>query len=319
MYPYNKNTRTYQTDLEMKERMNGGPNGTINRFQNGTINDPVNGTPNGTINGVPNGTTNGVPNGTINGVPNGTINGVPNGTINGVPNGTTNGVPNGTTNGVPNGTINGIPNGTTNGVPNGTINGVPNSTINGNPNVTINGNPNVTINGIPNGSVSNTMNGVQNGTTTNGTMNGNLTEVQRTALAEDEKLIELLTLSQQESADMAERYASLMADPDMAPSATILRAMYLDELKHLNQLKEAYYLITGIRDEVEIVGNPPDASGQPLLEDTLLLEIDNGDFYRTLYLTMPTQDLRDIFFEMTSDKMRHGIALNYLFTKYFAA
>lgn len=143
-------------------------------------------------------------------------------------------------------------------------------------------------------------------------------DAQMATLAEDRRLLEILSLSQQESADLAERYATLMADPEMAPSVNVLKAMYLDELKHINQLKEAYFLITDKADSSTPKGNAPETSGQELLEDTLLLEIDNGDFYRTLYLTMPTQELRDIFYEISSDKMSHSNALGYLFAKYFA-
>ncbi|WP_304507074.1 hypothetical protein [Anaerotignum sp.] len=143
-------------------------------------------------------------------------------------------------------------------------------------------------------------------------------EDQKDTLAEDRHLMEVLFMAQQESGDMAERYAYLMADPDLASSANVLKAMYLDELKHINQLKDAYYLISDKRDDTKITGKAPDASGQELLEDTLLLEMDNGDFYRTLYLTMPTQELRDIFYEISSDKMSHGNALTYLFAKYYA-
>lgn len=137
-------------------------------------------------------------------------------------------------------------------------------------------------------------------------------------LAEDRRLQEIMYMALQETADLAERYATLMTDPTMAASTNVLKAMYLDELKHMNQLKEANYLITGKKDDTMPKGNPPELSGQALLEDTLLLEIDNGDFYRTMYLTMPTQDLRDIFYEISSDKMSHSNALTYLFSKYFA-
>lgn len=143
-------------------------------------------------------------------------------------------------------------------------------------------------------------------------------ETQKETLKEDHHLMEILYMAQEESGDMAERYAYLMAEPDMAASANVLKAMYLDELKHINQLKDAYYLISDQRDDTEITGKTPDTSGQELLEDTLLLEIDNGDFYRSLYLTMPTQELRDIFYEISSDKMSHSNALTYLFAKYYA-
>ena len=265
MYPYNKNTKTYLSDLEIKERMNG----TQNTAPIGTTITTPDRTPTG-----PTGMT-----------------------------GPTGGrTPTGPT-GMTGPTAGRTPTGPT-GMTGPTAGRTPTGPT-----------------GMTGPTAGRTMTGPTASApmqTTNGTMNNTLTENQRAALAEDEKLIEMLSLSQQESADMAERYATLMADPDMAPSATILRAMYLDELKHINQLKDAYYLITGNQDEIEYTGATPETSGQTLLEDTLLLEIDNGDFYRTLYLTMPTQDLRDIFYEMTTDKMRHGIALNYLFAKYFA-
>jgi len=143
-------------------------------------------------------------------------------------------------------------------------------------------------------------------------------ENQMATLAEDRRLMEVLYMAQQEAADMAERYAALMTDPKMAQSANVVKAMYLDELKHITQLKDAYYLITGKKDDAVPKGNAPDMSGQELLEDTLLLEIDNGDFYRTLYLTMPSQELKDIFYEISADKMSHSNALCYLFAKYYA-
>lgn len=138
-------------------------------------------------------------------------------------------------------------------------------------------------------------------------------------LAQDRRLLEILSLSQQEAADLAKRYETLMSDATLGPSANVIKAMYLDELKHINQLKEAYFLITGETETSTPVGTPPELSGQELLEDTLLLEIDNGDFYRTLYLTMPTQELRDIFYEISSDKMSHSNALTYLFSKYYSS
>ena len=157
----------------------------------------------------------------------------------------------------------------------------------------------------------------EKGTSMNG-VNKVPTENQKSALAEDRHLMEILYMAQQDSADMAQRYAILMTDEKLAASSNVLRTMYLDELKHINQLKEAYYLITAARDTTELTGCTPDTTGQELLEDTLLLEIDNGDFYRNLYLSMPSQDLRDIFFEISADKMSHGNALSYLFAKYYA-
>ncbi|AMJ42264.1 hypothetical protein [Anaerotignum propionicum] len=298
MYPYNRNTRNNNHSLEIKERGTGSPGTSGTPTMQGT--PTMNGTP--TMGGTP--TMQGTP--TMNGTP--TMQGTP--TMRGTP--TMGGTP--TMQGTP--TMRGTP--TMGGTP--TMQGTP--TMRGTPTMggtpTMQGTP--TMRGTPTMSGTPTMRGTPTISGNNGTngINGVLTENQKAALAEDHHLMEILYMAQQDSADMAERYANLMTDPNMASSANVLKTMYLDELKHINQLKEAYYLITGTRDTNEITGTTPDTLGQELLEDTLLLEIDNGDFYRSLFLSMPSQDLRDIFFEISADKMSHGNALSYLFAKYYA-
>lgn len=142
------------------------------------------------------------------------------------------------------------------------------------------------------------------------------TDKQQNALAKDQHLLELLTLSLQDTADLAERYASLMQNSAYASSSNVFKTLYLDEIKHKNQLRDAIYLITGERHTDPVVGVSPSVSDDILLEDTLLLELDNGDFYRSLSLAMPSQSLQDILFEIFSDKLNHSNALCYLFSKY---
>lgn len=137
-------------------------------------------------------------------------------------------------------------------------------------------------------------------------------------IAEDRRFLEILTLAEMETAHMAQRYNTLMEDKTLAPSKDVLRAMYLDELKHLKLLQESRYLITGAPQVSTVTGKVPEARGTELLEDTLLLEMDNGDFFRTLYLSLPTPELRDIFFEIASAKQSHCTGLCYLFSKYFS-
>ena len=65
-------------------------------------------------------------------------------------------------------------------------------------------------------------------------------------LAEDDRLLALLKVAAEETAQLANRYRRLLTEaPVLSPSADMLKSMYLDEKKHLKNLREALFLITG--------------------------------------------------------------------------
>lgn len=155
----------------------------------------------------------------------------------------------------------------------------------------------------------------KNGKNGKANKNGN----QDADLSLDRRLMELLTLAREETEQMAERYQAMMENPDLTEATELFKPMYLDEQKHKKQLREAMFTITKDTPE-EVAATPVEkpADSKQMLEDTLLLEMDDISFYRDLLLNMPDNDLRDIFFEIVTDKQNHCNGLNYIMIKYFS-
>lgn len=136
-------------------------------------------------------------------------------------------------------------------------------------------------------------------------------------LSQDQRLLDLLTLSMEEAMDIAKRYETFGNTDILQEEEHVTKSMVLDQLKHGKLLQEAHFLITAEKPSPLPKGKPPSFNGKELLEDTLLLEMDCHNFYRTLYLSVPTKELQNIFFEIATDKQNHTTALTYLFAKYF--
>ena len=86
-------------------------------------------------------------------------------------------------------------------------------------------------------------------------------------------------------------------------------------------LREALFLITGETPETPDESQTPSTleviDPKTYLEETLMQELDAADFYRNFFLAVPDGALRDLFFEILTDKQSHANALTYLFSKYF--
>ena len=141
-------------------------------------------------------------------------------------------------------------------------------------------------------------------------------------LAEDDRLLALLKVATEETAQLANRYRRLLTEaPALSSSADMLKSMYLDEKKHLKNLREALFLITGETPETPDESQTPSTleviDPKAYLEETLMQELDAADFYRNFFLAVPDGALRDLFFEILTDKQSHANALTYLFSKYF--
>lgn len=135
-------------------------------------------------------------------------------------------------------------------------------------------------------------------------------------LSADRRLQELLTLAQAEAKQMAEKYAALINAAGMAEAEAILRTMYLDGMKHLRMLREVGFTLFNDTNEPQTETVTPPADTNTLLEEMLLAEMDDISFYRDLLFAMEEEDLRNIFFEILTDKQNHTAALNYLYAKY---
>ncbi|MGN1231270.1 MAG: hypothetical protein ACI4TP_05155 [Anaerotignum sp.] len=141
---------------------------------------------------------------------------------------------------------------------------------------------------------------------------------QSNLLSTDRRLEELLTLARQEAHQTARKFAALLHNTDMAEAEAILKTMYLDGMKHLRLLREVGFTIFGNTGETETPVEPEITADAPaLMEELLLAEMDDINFYRSLLFAMPEEDLWNAFFEIITDKQNHTAALNHLYAKYF--
>ena len=141
---------------------------------------------------------------------------------------------------------------------------------------------------------------------------------QTALLSSDRRLEELLVLARQEAHQTARKFKNLLQNTDMAEAEAILKAMYLDGLKHLRLLREVGFTIFGNTSEIEPAVEPEITADAPaLMEELLLAEMDDINFYRNLLFAMPEEDLWNAFFEIITDKQNHTAALNNLYAKYF--
>lgn len=143
---------------------------------------------------------------------------------------------------------------------------------------------------------------------------------QKADLSSDRRLKELLALARQEAWQMAKKYEALLNNTDMEEAKAILKAMYLDGMKHLRLLREVGFTLfsdTGETMSKEMAETEFTTDSRALMEELLLEEMDDISFYRNLLFAMPEEDLWNAFFEIVTDKQNHTAALNHLYAKYF--
>lgn len=141
---------------------------------------------------------------------------------------------------------------------------------------------------------------------------------QNNLLSTDRRLEELLVLARQEAHQTARKFAALLHNTDLAEAEAILKTMYLDGMKHLRLLREVGFTIFGNTEESEPAMETEITADAPaLMEELLLGEMDDINFYRSLLFAMPEEDLWNAFFEIITDKQNHTAALNHLYAKYF--
>ena len=147
-------------------------------------------------------------------------------------------------------------------------------------------------------------------------------EINLAELAKDQKFLELLALAMKETNEMEQRYNRLChAYPKLASAAPILKTMMLDERKDKKRLREIYFIITKKEMPADTKDRNPQTTeemdAEKFLEETLLKELDLVNFYGNFLLTIPIFELRDLFFEIFTDKQSHVGALNYVYNKNF--
>lgn len=140
-------------------------------------------------------------------------------------------------------------------------------------------------------------------------------------LKQDKRLLQLLEIAQEETLESLSAFDALVKNPTLQQDVETLRNAYLDEIKHLQQLQEILYNISGKSSQVqpEIKQSNTETNTQTIsseIEKALFREMEQTDFFRELLLAIPQTDLRDILFEIITDKQDHCIRLCFLFSKY---
>lgn len=146
--------------------------------------------------------------------------------------------------------------------------------------------------------------------------------VTKNDLKQDKRLLELLEIAQQETMQSLSTFDALIKNTALQQDVETLRNAYLDEVKHLKQLQEISYNISGKHITQPTQTEPTSATEINIenvsseIEKALHQEMEQTDFFRELLFAIPETDLRDILFEIITDKQDHCIRLCFLFSKY---
>lgn len=140
---------------------------------------------------------------------------------------------------------------------------------------------------------------------------------ERTLLAKDKRLEELLSLANEEAMQTAQKTETLLHSAELAEAENLLKTMYLDGKKHLRLLQELCFSIFGTAPQSKEAPAASTADTCTLLEELLCEEMDDISFYRDLLFAMPTGELQHPFWEIITDKQNHATALSHLYAKYF--
>ncbi len=141
------------------------------------------------------------------------------------------------------------------------------------------------------------------------------------SLQHDEKLLNLLQIALQEAEDSAQTYQKFLNEKEMEKDFPILRTAYLDEIKHQNLIREIYYQIFHEHLSSDNTDTEVNHKGEYLhyldsLENMLLSELENMDFYRELFSLIPDNPVKDMLLEIIMDKQDHSVRLQHLYCKY---
>lgn len=141
----------------------------------------------------------------------------------------------------------------------------------------------------------------------------------------DKRLKKIVEMAKNEVIDLQEKYKKLMEVEMFAEDKTLIQTMYLDEIKHEKQLNEVLYHLenrkSDIEDDESYDDLATDLGVKRIIEELILLEMDNVNFYSNLAQSVPkgedTEVIVDILSGISSNKQTHGTGLSYLYAKYF--
>ena len=128
----------------------------------------------------------------------------------------------------------------------------------------------------------------------------------------DEIFLDLLIEAMTDEATDMQYYEKLSWMVSDAEDREVVRHVQADEKKHLKALTDIYQMLTG---EVPTVTAREFEIGNDLhaeFDKRVLAELNGMEFYRNLYLSHKSTELRDIFFEILTDELEHAVKMQYL-------
>lgn len=141
----------------------------------------------------------------------------------------------------------------------------------------------------------------------------------------DKRLKKIVEMAKNEVVDLQEKYKNLMEVEMFAEDKNLIQTMYLDEIKHEKQLNEVLYHLENRKNDTQEDEDYDDLATdlgvKRIIEELILLEMDNVNFYSNLAQSVPkgedTEIIVDILAGISSNKQTHGTGLSYLYAKYF--
>lgn len=142
----------------------------------------------------------------------------------------------------------------------------------------------------------------------------------------DKRLEKIIELAKTDVINLQEKYKKLIDVGMFKEDKNLLQTMYLDELKHEKQLNEVLYHLENNGNNGTDSNNTDndldtDLGVKRFIEELILLEMDNVNFYNNLSQSVPngadTEIIIDILTGISSNKQTHSTGLSYLYSKYF--
>jgi len=95
----------------------------------------------------------------------------------------------------------------------------------------------------------------------------------------------------------------------------IIAKIMNDERKHFNNFRKLYIQLTGREPVIPPLTPPRIPNYVEGIKGAIMDETDAYEFYRDIYLSTGSPQVRSIFFEAFTDENEHAVRLNYLYTK----
>lgn len=133
----------------------------------------------------------------------------------------------------------------------------------------------------------------------------------------DKKILELILGAMEAAACNARYYKKLAGAMPSPEDVEAIRHMELDEKKHEKLFADIYYFLAGERPATQAVKDKelyPDAIID--FQHCMFDELKEVELNRIIYFSFLNMAMRDMLYEIMTDKQAHAIKFGYLFAKY---